>query len=109
VVTNSKNGYSLTIRADEVNLVSTTDETAMFVPQSVNDGALDVNAWGYGVGATSPENWRGVTTGDVEIDNYGAATMASGRDTLVWLGARAGYTLPAGEYVGTVTLTAVVK
>jgi alpha-tubulin suppressor-like RCC1 family protein len=109
VVTNNSSGYNLLIKASEVKIISTSDNTKYFTPQTTSGGSLEVNAWGYGVGTSAPSGWQGITTSDVVIDNSTAPTSGSGRDTQLWLAVKSDYSLTTGEYKGEITLTAVTK
>jgi hypothetical protein len=105
VITNNA-GYNLSIKADAPDLECETDSSLVISPQSTGGAALETNHWGYGVGASEPAVWYGVTTGDVLVDSSSSATSGSGRDTTVWFGARVDGAFPACRYGGVVVFTA---
>jgi hypothetical protein len=105
-ITNNPDGYSLTIETTNTNLVCATDSAAVIPAGS---GTLN-NTWGYGVGASLPSVWTGITTSPVEIKNFGTATnLTLGDDTRVWFGAQVDISKPACQYRGTVRFTAVAN
>jgi hypothetical protein len=109
VITDNPIGYHLDITASEPRLKCTTSNH--YINPLSTAGAMADNQWGYAVGSsgvTPPTAWTGVTTTDTPLKTATAATdLALGDDTTIWLGTRANYTLPACQYSGTITLTAI--
>ncbi|MDR2336815.1 MAG: IPT/TIG domain-containing protein [Candidatus Nomurabacteria bacterium] len=117
VKTNNPKGYVLNIEASEPNLKCVDDTKTYTIPAISGTSALDgatgrVNKWGYAKddGSLSvPSSWTGVTSSTVAIDGLtSSATVADGRNTVVWFGARVNYGQPAcDDYVTDVTFTVV--
>jgi alpha-tubulin suppressor-like RCC1 family protein len=106
VVTNNSNGYNLTIKTDEVNLVCGDGNSDKIVPQSA-DGSLETNAWGFGVGASEPTAWKGIEASAKLIASGAAATDDSGISTKVWFGVKVDYLTAVCNYSGEVMFSAV--
>jgi hypothetical protein len=110
VITDNPDGYSLSIKADDVDLVCTSDGTKK-IAALAGTGVMVDNHWGYAVGdgtLTVPSSWTGVTAAPVVVDSFTSATdLVLGRDTQVWFGSKVDYSLPACLYTGSVTFTVV--
>jgi alpha-tubulin suppressor-like RCC1 family protein len=106
VVTNNLTGYDLSVKADDANLKC---GSYAMPAQSANGAALEVNHWGYGVGAAEPTAWNGATTSDAVIANSLQATTESGAAVKAWFGAKADFSMPAcAGYSGETTFTAEI-
>jgi uncharacterized protein (TIGR02145 family) len=112
VTTNSRSGYHLGISSNDANLVCST--TGDVIEPLATAGDMMDNHWGYLADPTGivdgSSGWHGVTTDGLPyIKSPTGPTGAGGEDTVIWFGARVNYSLPACNYTGTVTITAVVQ
>jgi hypothetical protein len=116
VITDILDGYHLEIEASEPRLKCTiadggASDGDYYLEPLAETGTMVDNKWGYAKDdgtLTVPSAWTGVTTAPVTFKTWGAATDDTlGDDTVLWLGTRFNYGLPACTYTGTVTITAV--
>lgn len=122
--TNSTAGYQLQLSATPAALTNGGNTLAANSGTPTVPAALAVNTWGYRVdgqygftagptaadtnAATSSQSlWAGATTSAVSIKTTAAASTADA--TTVWFEAAADLSKPSGDYVTTVTYTAVAN
>ena len=116
VATNSPLGYKLDLSASDTDLVCSESGRGSDILSAMSGSGLAISSdtWAYGLGsgpsppADLPTIWRGVTTTDYTIDNYGVAT--AGRDSHVYFGAQiTAATRPCNSYDGEVMFTATAN
>lgn len=122
--TNSTSGYQLQISAATTALTKGSDTIAALAAATpASPATMTVNNWGYRVdgqsgfgsgptsattnGASLTGTWAGVTSSPVTFKT--TASASSSDSTTVWYGAGADFTKPNGDYVTTVTYTAVAN
>lgn len=122
--TNSATGYQLQISAATTALTNGGNTIAALTGATpAAPAALTVNNWGYrvdgaatfGAGPTTAQTnaaslsgtWAGVTSTAVTFKTTNAASNSD--PTTVWFGAGSDFTKPNGDYVTTVTYTAVAN
>ncbi|GHU07118.1 hypothetical protein FACS189431_1180 [Alphaproteobacteria bacterium] len=106
VSTNFIPGYKLSISAAQPDLVCASGPT---IEPLTGTGSLTVGKWGYGLGTVSGASgsWTGVTPVATQFDSYGSPVdLPAHRDTYLWFGVKIDGTVPACEYVTTVTTLA---
>jgi hypothetical protein len=105
VITNNLTGYELAVKAD--GATDLTCGSHAMPTQGADGAALEVNRWGWGVGASEPLVWNGVSLSDSSVASSLSASAVSGDAVRTWFGAKANFALPAcSAYVGGVVFTA---
>jgi hypothetical protein len=115
VKTDNPDGYSLSVSAEDVDLICVSDNskkiTALSGTKTTNEM---LNQWGYAVdpnplSPTLPTSWTGITSSGTAITTTSTPQTdpSIGEDTLVWFGAKVDWSLPACKYGGTLTFTVV--
>jgi hypothetical protein len=134
--TNSPNGYTMTIQARQVNLVSTiaTDVIAGAAGTLTTPALLDDNSWGFAIAKDNDNLCLGKGCGNNFVDNYApeaneltsqslwaglpttAATIKktagpaySGDNTTVYYGVKANLALNPNTYEQTVVVTVITN
>jgi|GEM_PF-6038557 len=126
VRTDNPNGYSLTLRADDGNSLTSDDNwlkcnnggtTAKFQPVAIV-GPLTDNTWGWAVGPTLPSSWNPIPTISANLVSpvshpTGPSQNGAASDLyLLWYGAKATpaqLVLPCDKYVATILITAIAN
>ncbi len=107
VTSNNISGYTLNIKADDPTLSSDSGDTI-----DAGAPAQTTSAWGYkawGTGTAEGTDYTGVTTTDAAVKKTAAPTAHDGDKWALTFGASADSSQAAGNYSGTVTLTAVTN
>ena len=115
IVSTSAGGYTISIKADNPNMVCQDNSSYILAPLSAS-GNLANERWGYGIAEIDtgyepyhilpPVAWNPVTTTNTAIiTQYSSATNAN---HYVYFGAKLSTAQPACVYSGTVTFTASV-
>jgi hypothetical protein len=113
VVTNNRSGYTVSMQADEPNLVGSGGS---YIAALQKAGDLAVNSWGYFVSgdasAALPSSgvvWRGVGVLPEPIKVSLGKTDSLGEVNVIYFGVKAGWDTEIGEYGTTVILTVEVN
>ena len=118
VTTNNYTGYTLGITAnnntDNTKLTNTSDNTAYFTSISSASAPADFNAnnWGYlpsKLNSVANSAYQPAPTTTATTLEATTAANPTANEYTIALGAKANYTLPAGTYENTFTLTAVAN
>jgi hypothetical protein len=112
--TDNPTGYELTLSTSNSNLVCQTN-SSYIIPGMTGTGALQTNTWGYSkvlaenIGGSTPTSWQAVPVAPAQgtLEKYNSPTT-TGRKLELYVGAKVNLTLPACDYGGVVTITAVV-
>lgn len=112
VRTNLLNGYRLDIEAAEPRLKCAVSNN--YIKPLTSAGPMANNYWGYAVDSnvtpTEPSSWLGLSAVPATIKNFSTATdPTAGDNTRIWFATQADHTLPACNYKGVITITAMGK
>ena len=105
-------GFTLSMNANQPNLVNSKDSTYKIDSVSGTNQKLAANQWGYGMGknATTFSSVSSATLADITNDNKGSCTSADDCTLYLTLGADIDpKCLPVGSYSTSLTYTATSK
>jgi hypothetical protein len=103
----------LSLTADDTDLTCLNDTSYKILALDGTKAMTD-NHWGYAIagdGLTAPTTWTGVTNSLLPPAKTSptATDLTDGDDTVVWFGTRVNMSLPACQYAGSVTFSAIAN